>query len=843
MGRKVQCPGAPPTTEPNKGDTRLREAGAEVVYCLARGAPKGPNIPRAQLNHQGSLFPGHGYATHSQTWVGEPTWLGVRSDATHQAPTKVGAPCVRVWWPTWLGSVVTLLTKHLAPKVQAPPAGLGNILLNLLSGVSSEELLASTAAAEEDEAFSGRQLIPPTASQDDAEEYVDCADESPATGTTFDPKGLQDGLESQTTEQFSPSGTLLDTVQIAGVPEIRRQDCDAGSTQGPSEVGEGSVLSQNCGGLALEDYATTNMASNESSIERCKICNYMEASLSTHRKKIEELEIQVTSLTERLQQTGLDKNKVDQLLQMMGSAEQERRENAAERKALKELLARCEVLEKEWSGLLVKAPGQRNAPEHEGPPSRGRENAPPTEVKNRPSVPHEAVDNNHDKQECLAVHWKTAQGEVAGWERVGSRRAATEHKTSGGAHRRSKKKESGSPSSTVDDDKLADSVVDSVKLLAGSDDNRDEGPGEKDTSTPAKSKASAKSVVRPPWGVKKEVLIVGDSNVGRFAPAFSEQMGGGQNFDVLLNRKATQPDDIVESLEKKWCFREVALTVCSVPEVTSRGKENQAAAMMLNSRLRKMCKKIHTKYVDLSRNLVNDGFMEKDGLRYSNQGINMVTGRLVGLANRFLGRQGKDRRMKAQQDREQDGLVNPAQQRPIHEPMNQTAGIECGQTRTAPLLVGHVPCEELWQQRLSQGAYVRRQTDGEEKDQSTPQGTTMQERHAHSGWQPSMRGGTSAYPERGWVHPWLMRHPTGIGLSMGDASRRIQEDPTLQYHREDITAELTPVLDGRTPVYPPLLVRHPMHMSPPAMPPLWLSGLVAETVRQQLGIGVDGPMK
>ncbi|KAG0432412.1 hypothetical protein HPB47_020876 [Ixodes persulcatus] len=80
MGRKVQCPGAPPTTEPNKGDTRLREAGAEAVYCLARGAPKGPNKPRVQLNHQGPLFPGHGYATHSQTWVGEPTWLGVTSD-------------------------------------------------------------------------------------------------------------------------------------------------------------------------------------------------------------------------------------------------------------------------------------------------------------------------------------------------------------------------------------------------------------------------------------------------------------------------------------------------------------------------------------------------------------------------------------------------------------------------------------------------------------------------------------------------------------------------------------------------------------------------------------------
>ncbi|KAG0440200.1 hypothetical protein HPB47_016376, partial [Ixodes persulcatus] len=48
-------------------DTRLREAGAEVVYCLTRGAPKGPNLPRVRLNHQDALFPGHGKATHSQT--------------------------------------------------------------------------------------------------------------------------------------------------------------------------------------------------------------------------------------------------------------------------------------------------------------------------------------------------------------------------------------------------------------------------------------------------------------------------------------------------------------------------------------------------------------------------------------------------------------------------------------------------------------------------------------------------------------------------------------------------------------------------------------------------------
>ncbi|KAG0422423.1 hypothetical protein HPB47_001748 [Ixodes persulcatus] len=94
MGRFPETVAHRPPPSPTRGqDTRLREAGAKVVCCLTRGAPKGPNLPRVRLNHQDALFPGHGLATHSQTW--------------------------------WLGSVVTLLTKHLAPKVQAPPAGLG----------------------------------------------------------------------------------------------------------------------------------------------------------------------------------------------------------------------------------------------------------------------------------------------------------------------------------------------------------------------------------------------------------------------------------------------------------------------------------------------------------------------------------------------------------------------------------------------------------------------------------------------------------------------------------------------------------------------------------------------
>ncbi|KAG0425356.1 hypothetical protein HPB47_027457 [Ixodes persulcatus] len=60
-------------------DTRLQEAGAKVVCCLARGAPKGPNLPRARLNHQDALFPGHGLATHSQTWPGARQYLFLKA--------------------------------------------------------------------------------------------------------------------------------------------------------------------------------------------------------------------------------------------------------------------------------------------------------------------------------------------------------------------------------------------------------------------------------------------------------------------------------------------------------------------------------------------------------------------------------------------------------------------------------------------------------------------------------------------------------------------------------------------------------------------------------------------
>ncbi|KAM7311191.1 P2X purinoceptor 7-like isoform X1 [Ixodes scapularis] len=84
-------------------DTRLREAEVEAVYCLARGSPKGPNIPRAQLNHQGPPFPGH-RLSHAQPDVAHGSGFAVAPLTKHlprQVPPACGYGGPRGWGPWW----------------------------------------------------------------------------------------------------------------------------------------------------------------------------------------------------------------------------------------------------------------------------------------------------------------------------------------------------------------------------------------------------------------------------------------------------------------------------------------------------------------------------------------------------------------------------------------------------------------------------------------------------------------------------------------------------------------------------------------------------------------------
>ncbi|KAG0428030.1 hypothetical protein HPB47_024962 [Ixodes persulcatus] len=176
---------------------------------------------------------------------------------------------------------------------------------------------------------------------------------------------------------------------------------------------------------------------------------------------------------------------------------------------------------------------------------------------------------------------------------------------------------------------------------------------------------------RPPPGVTREVLIVGDSNVERIAQPLVSAVNNPQSFDVMFNRKATakqdhtmideyeegarkiprmyiihvginyllkghQPEDVVEVFRIRWSSRKASLTICPVPEVVSKGKAVQAATMMLNARIKGLCRMIRARYVDLSAELTGHNTMDKDGVHYGQMGACVVSQQLAQVARRFL---------------------------------------------------------------------------------------------------------------------------------------------------------------------------------------------------------------
>ncbi|KAM7307817.1 hypothetical protein ISCGN_011453 [Ixodes scapularis] len=176
---------------------------------------------------------------------------------------------------------------------------------------------------------------------------------------------------------------------------------------------------------------------------------------------------------------------------------------------------------------------------------------------------------------------------------------------------------------------------------------------------------------RPPPGVTREVLIVGDSNVERIAQPFVSAVNNPQSVEVMFNRKATaeqvhtmideyeegarkiprmyiihvgindllkgyQPENVVEVFRKRWSSRKASLTICSVPEVVSKGKAVQAATMMLNAKIKGLCRKIRARYVDLTAELTGHNTMDKDGVHYGEMGACVVSQQLAQVARRFL---------------------------------------------------------------------------------------------------------------------------------------------------------------------------------------------------------------
>lgn len=83
--------------------------------------------------------------------------------------------------------------------------------------------------------------------------------------------------------------------------------------------------------------------------------------------------------------------------------------------------------------------------------------------------------------------------------------------------------------------------------------------------------------------------------------------------------QADQPDAIVEHLRQKWTDHKDSPVLCSVTEIEGRGKGILATTMLLNAKLKKLCKNFKVPFIDVSRDLYKDA-REKDGVHYRGKG-------------------------------------------------------------------------------------------------------------------------------------------------------------------------------------------------------------------------------
>lgn len=130
---------------------------------------------------------------------------------------------------------------------------------------------------------------------------------------------------------------------------------------------------------------------------------------------------------------------------------------------------------------------------------------------------------------------------------------------------------------------------------------------------------------RPPLGIPREVVVVGDENVGLVAATVVAGVGTMGAVELIHGERTTmeeaigyaaeyeqgardiprryilhagthdvlagRPQDVVGLLEARWTGRPGSLVVCSVPEIVNRGGEVRAAATLVNAKLKKWCKK------------------------------------------------------------------------------------------------------------------------------------------------------------------------------------------------------------------------------------------------------------
>lgn len=78
----------------------------------------------------------------------------------------------------------------------------------------------------------------------------------------------------------------------------------------------------------------------------------------------------------------------------------------------------------------------------------------------------------------------------------------------------------------------------------------------------------------------------------------------------------TKPEDVIEAIHEKAASYAPRLIICSVPDVTVRGKELIARSIIVNAALRKLCASLKATFLDNGELFEGDGHLTGDGTHY-----------------------------------------------------------------------------------------------------------------------------------------------------------------------------------------------------------------------------------
>ncbi|KAH6945790.1 hypothetical protein HPB50_009948 [Hyalomma asiaticum] len=100
-----------------------------------------------------------------------------------------------------------------------------------------------------------------------------------------------------------------------------------------------------------------------------------------------------------------------------------------------------------------------------------------------------------------------------------------------------------------------------------------------------------------------------------------EQMGQERRL-VLFHagvsdaNRNVQTEEPLTSIHEEMARHRPGFFMCSVPEISIKGKEVQARAVLLNTTLKKLCANAGVKFVNLSKTLEEEGSLARDGIHF-----------------------------------------------------------------------------------------------------------------------------------------------------------------------------------------------------------------------------------